>query len=66
MLCSLLRNPCYVYFNKKKGKQILFDQAFLVKMASHWFHSFLFLDLNFPQSILPGKKKDSKNPTIFS
>ena len=51
MMCSLLRNPCNVNFNKKKGKQILFDKAFLVKMASHWFNSFLFLDLNFPQSI---------------
>ena len=36
-------------------------------MANHWFHSFLFLDLNFPSvHINKQKNKDSKNRTILT
>ena len=59
----MLRNPCYVYFNKKKKRV---KRSFLVKMASHWFHFFCSWTLNSLSPYKQAEKKESKNPTILT
>jgi len=67
MLCSLLRNPCYVNFNKKKRV----NRSFLTKpFWSRWpaigFILFCSWTLTSLSPYKQAEKKDSKNPTILT
>ena len=66
MLCSLLRNPCNVNFNKKRVNRSFLTKPFWSRWLAIGFILFCSWTLTSLSPYNQAKKKDSKNPTILT